>query len=628
MPTNRLAARLGRAGKRGLTAALIATSASLLMAGTAMAAPSGAAFTTIQDAGTCSNGPGEINCNHYASKDLVYMSGGPDQAGLSDGDYFFAVLTPGSQNGGFADGADGNLSDTTAGATAGDLGSGDLVGNRTFTVADHQVTAYGGSHDTGTNPNGRFVIALAPFDDTDNAGGVYILAVCEVGATKSSQCKYDAFKVDGDEPPPPNPPAADLVVTKNANPAFDRSFTWTITKDVDQTHVDALYGTATFNYTVVVTKSAATDSNWAVTGTIEVFNPNDDPVLGVDVTDDINDANDSDTCVVTDGTGQTIDGLSSGTFDYACTYSAAPSPLTQTNTASATWPDQTLAGGSDLTGNTATFDVEFTFDNGDVGNPNLIDDCVTVTDANAPSGTFPASTCASASYPYSVSIPVPESGCVNTPNTASFVANTTGATGSDSETVTVCRVPPQTGAHTMGFWQNKNGQGIITAGAKTGTVCNSGTWLRGFAPFGDLSATATCAQVATYVLNVIKAATCTSTSKTCNSMLKGQMLATALSVYFSDPALGGDALGAPAPIGGVKIDLTKVCTNIAACAAFENVSSAFGGAASLTVSQMLAYAASKSNSGGSTWYGNVKATQVLAKDAFDAINNQVAFAAP
>ena len=40
-------------------------------------------------------------------------------------------------------------------------------------------------------------------------------------------------------------------------------------------------------------------------------------------------------------------------------------------------------------------------------------------------------------------------------------------------------------------------------------------------------------------------------------------------------------------------------------------SPAFGGASSMTVSQMLAYAASQSNVGGSMWYGNVKATQVL-----------------
>jgi len=45
----------------------------------------------------------------------------------------------------------------------------------------------------------------------------------------------------------------------------------------------------------------------------------------------------------------------------------------------------------------------------------------------------------------------------------------------------------------------------------------------------------------------------------------------------------------------------------------------------MTVSQMLSYAASQSNDGGSRWYGQVKATQELAKDAFDAINNAVAF---
>jgi hypothetical protein len=56
------------------------------------------------------------------------------------------------------------------------------------------------------------------------------------------------------------------------------------------------------------------------------------------------------------------------------------------------------------------------------------------------------------------------------------------------------------------------------------------------------------------------------------------------------------------------------------------VSSAFGGATSLTVSQLLAYAASQSNVGGTSWYGQVKVTQGLAKDAFDAINNQAAFA--
>jgi len=47
--------------------------------------------------------------------------------------------------------------------------------------------------------------------------------------------------------------------------------------------------------------------------------------------------------------------------------------------------------------------------------------------------------------------------------------------------------------------------------------------------------------------------------------------------------------------------------------------------AQIHLSDLLTYAASQSNAGGSTWYGQVKATQGLAKDTFDAINNQVAF---
>ena len=197
--------------------------------------------------------------------------------------------------------------------------------------------------------------------------------------------------------------------------------------------------------------------------------------------------------------------------------------------------------------------------------------------------------------------------------------------------MTVCG-PAKTGALTMGFWQNKNGQGIISGGASVSGVCKSATWLRQYAPFQDLSATATCANVATYVYNIIKAANASGAAM--NAMLKAQMLATALDVYFSDAALGGNKINAPAPIGGVAIDLTKICKIIdgsggtGTCSStYQNVSSAFGGATSLTVSQMLAYAASQSTSGGSTWYGNVKATQELAKNAFDAINNQLAFAA-
>jgi hypothetical protein len=116
----------------------------------------------------------------------------------------------------------------------------------------------------------------------------------------------------------------------------------------------------------------------------------------------------------------------------------------------------------------------------------------------------------------------------------------------------------------MGFWKNTNGAKIINAGLSTSGVCNSGTWLRLLDPYKDLSPTATCKQVATYVSTVIGAATCG--GSTCNPMLRAQMLATALDVYFSDPALGGNQIGAynglgskQEALGGVAIDLSHLC---------------------------------------------------------------------
>ena len=109
-----------------------------------------------------------------------------------------------------------------------------------------------------------------------------------------------------------------------------------------------------------------------------------------------------------------------------------------------------------------------------------------------------------------------------------------------------------------------------------------------------------------------------------NAMLKAQMLATSLDVYFSDPALGGNRLGAAVPIGGISVDLTRICTDAGSCSSVEDSSAVFGGSPK-TVTQMLSYAASKSNPGGSTWYSNNKPKQELAKDAFDAINNEKVF---
>jgi hypothetical protein len=343
------------------------------------------------------------------------------------------------------------------------------------------------------------------------------------------------------------------------------------------------------------------------------------------LTDAVN--NGTANCTVASGANVSVPMSGSVTRNYTCTYSSAPTSSIGTNTATAAW-NKTTASTPD---GSATGQADFTFNDGSAGNPTLINQNITVSDTfngvTTTLGTLTATDSSpfpSATYTYPHTVNVPTVNCVKYSNTAVIVE--TGQSG--TQTVEVCG-PARTGALTMGFWQNKNGQAIITGGASTGAVCNSGTSLRGYAPFQDLSATATCVQVATYVTNVIKAALCTSTTNTCNTMLKAQMLATALDVYFSDPALGGNQIGASAPIGSVTIDLQHICaiiTGTGTCGGgIISVSSAFNNSTSLTVLQMLSYASSQSNVGGTIWYGQVKATQVLAKDAFDAINNQVTF---
>lgn len=414
----------------------------------------------------------------------------------------------------------------------------------------------------------------------------------------------------------------DLTVSKTAAASFTRTFNWSVTKSVDKTLVERIGGgTGTFNYTVNANETGYTDSNWQVTGTITVSNPNNWEPITANVTDAINNGG---TCTVAGGTNVTIPASQSVTLNYTCTYTSAPSPASFINTATATW-DATTASTPDgsATGTaTGTFGPPTTI----VNPKRMVTD--TFNGSTIVLGTLTGTTTqpfTSATYTYSRTVKVPSTGCAKYTNTATMV----GTGQSASQTVEVCG-PAATGAHSMGFWRSTNGRAIISAGASTSGVCNSGTWLRQYAPFQDLSATATCSQVATYVGNVIKAAEAPGVSA--NAALKGQVLATALSVYFSDPSLGGNQIGAPAAIGAVTVDVTHVCgmtdsvSGTGTCpGALGSASTAFGGATSMTVLQMLSYAASQSNVGGSTWYANVSATEHRAKNAFDSINNLDAF---
>jgi hypothetical protein len=537
--------------------------------------------------GACLNGPPNTNtqdCNIYTSKQYVWFDA--LGASLVDGDYFFAVTEPAGtdQN----DGPAGNLSDNVDTYTA-----------RSFTLLGGALAVV----PTGVHAVDGSLINVFDFADTTNMGGEYKLYVCSLASgypVDASDCKTDNFKVRSGQ-------GADPTIGKTVFPTFNRDYTWSIAKTVDKTIVKQIGGSATFNYTVTAAQTGVTDSGWKATGVITVTNPNSYSIDGLITVSDTVDNGGS--CSVA---GPNPSSLPPGptTVGYTCTWSVAP--LAGTNTATVAWDKD---ANTTPTG-TASVSVPFSF-----STPTRVTNkTVTVTDAfnggaAVTLGTLTATDAppfASTPYPYSRTVSVPAYGCQAYVNFATIVETAQQAT----QTVTVCG-PAKTGALTIGFWQNNNGQAILKAGTATSGVCNAGTWLRTMAPFQDLSTSANCTAVAAYVYNVVKAAN--ASGATMNAMLKAQMLATALDVYFSDAALGGNKIAAPAPLGGVKIDLTQLGT-----------SAAFGGATSLTVAQLLAYAASQFTAApapAGTWYGNVKATQELAKNTFDAINNQRAFTA-
>jgi hypothetical protein len=404
---------------------------------------------------------------------------------------------------------------------------------------------------------------------TPASGGCYTLGA---GSTPATDYVFGNFKT------------VNLTVAKDATPTFTRSFDWTTAKTVDHALVDTATN-ATFTYSVTATKGPAQDSAWAISGTITVTNPNPIPV-NVTLTDG--------SCTLTNAS-LTVLANDSAQSDYSCSFGSGASG---TNTATATWDNTGAMAGTGPSADSNA--VAYAF----VTPTTVVDDSATITDSFA--GTL-GTTSATTTYSYTRTIAATANQCVSYGNTATTTEGTSGQTSTASRSVTVCG--RNTGGLTIGYWQNKNGQAQITGG---GAALK--TYVMGFAPFQDIGTTQT---VAAYATNVIKAANASGASM--NAMLKAQMLSTALSAYFT-PSLGTK-----------NIDLTNVCKNIALCTISENTSSSFNGATSSTVNALLAYAASRSNVGGTSWYGQLKSglnSQELAKDTFDAINNNVAFVAP
>jgi hypothetical protein len=588
----------------------------------------GAAFTTVNEGldgtGHCQNGNPNVNCNIYNGKQFVWLNGGPSTAYVGDGDYFFAVLQPGGQadpN----DGAANNLSDDF-----------DAYTNRSFSVAGSAVT-YGGLHDSD---GGK--IRLADYADTANPGGVYILAICSLAdgyPVDASDCKYDAFKIAAGEITPGSP----LTVTKDAVGADKNTYTWTITKDVDKTIVKQIGGSATFTYTIKVTHDGGTITDVKVTGTITVFNPNvdsnNDPVTvsGVNVTDQLSDGT---VCSVTNGTGVALTAVETQ-FGYTCDLAGLPQGQLD-NTVAAAWPEQLLDNGSLLAAGSA----DFTFSNISF-KENAIDECTNVTDSYA--GLLGKACVGDAnpqSFSYSRTIAVPANDCQSYGNTATFTTNDSGATGSASQSVSVCG-PAKTGALTIGFWKNTNGQNLIKTYCGTDPT-GLGAYLRGLGagsgPYNNASSS--CSSLATYVSNILSGASATNM----NNMLKAQMLATALDIWFSGPGWTSTTLNKVKPpssflshnfLGTFNMDTRAICpmvdnlsTGSATCKNNTPSTDAVAGGAlptsPMAMQAILNYAATtpspfNGSTATSVWYGGNKTLEEILKNVYDQFNNQDAF---
>jgi hypothetical protein len=592
----------------------------------------------------CRNGQdpqtGTNNCNIYSSKKYVWLNGGPVAAGLESGTYFWAVLAPGGQptpN----DGGVKNLSDDTDPYTNRRF-TWDKA-SQTFTYLPDPAATGTQRHDVGgtrvrVGAQTPMVAGGPPwFADTPNPGGVYILAICKINAPNSypvspRDCKYDAFKIqeaDGGEK------FEAPTIYKDAAGAYKNTYTWTITKSVDKTTVTKVMGSADFNYTVVVKRDGGTISDIKVTGKITALNANSRPITGVKITDELSVAG-SD-CSVIGGDDVSLE-PGSTEFQYTCTIPGSTVPTgVVSNTAKIEWPAQTygLARGDD---SYLFSPVTFT--------EATIDDQVNVADTfngiTTPlgAGTVPPFDVGSSdtkTFTYKQTVPVPTYGpCVSYNNEAEFTTNTTGTKGKDSETVSVCS---EGGARTMGFWQGPNGQSVITGSAATAGACDVGTYLRSLLGkststsvarvYGDLTVNSNCAAVATYVNGVIRSANAGNASMA--AMLRAQMLATALDVYFTDPANwtlanAGRFLNNE-KLGDRQVDLTKICS-VGTSNCSIDARAAFGGTSPQKVSDLITYAAGQYTSM-TNWYAatgglTIAQLQSRAKDTFDTINNNLA----
>lgn len=125
----------------------------------------------------------------------------------------------------------------------------------------------------------------------------------------------------------------EVTVSKNANPSFTRTFEWSIDKSVTPGTWDLFTGdSGTSKYTVTVTKTGFTDSDWAVSGSITIDNATPFNATITGVTDVVSPA-----IAAAVDCGVTFPHVLAAGGTLTCTYSTSlPDGSNRTNTATVT----------------------------------------------------------------------------------------------------------------------------------------------------------------------------------------------------------------------------------------------------------------------------------------------------
>ncbi len=232
---------------------------------------------------------------------------------------------------------------------------------------------------------------------------------------------------------------AALTVTKDVTASYDRTYLWSIDKQLAEgQRPDVVVeedGTATVDYTVLVDNTGYEDSGQQLSGSITVNNPNDFEDLEVTISDE-NTLSAACTIVAEDsnpglaGVQQVVPRSASITVDYTCYASAvAEADYTgHTNTAVVTWGDGSQAESQPVP-------IEFTLDETTDATVDVWDDQADPSGDPVLLGTVNY-TDAPKSFSYEITYEVPRDECLVFTNTA--WVDLTGEDIEDSQDVQVC----------------------------------------------------------------------------------------------------------------------------------------------------------------------------------------------